>query len=83
VSWVRALDLAARTLRGEGPMVAMCPTCPDEVLVSTMRWPGAEFYCLGCDRGYSFIDPRPETPTPELDERIAQAIARFAELYPR
>jgi hypothetical protein len=64
-------------------MVAMCPTCPDEVLVSTFRWPGAEFYCLGCDRGYSFVAPRPEPPSPELDARIAQANLRFEERFPR
>lgn len=83
MSMAKALELAIRVGRGEGPRVAMCPTCPDEVLVSTLRWPGAEFYCLGCEGGFSFVDPRPEEPTPELDARIAIANARFAELFPR
>lgn len=81
LTMVKALDLALRTLRHEGPRVAMCPTCPDEVLVSTFRWSGAEFYCLGCRGHFSFVDPRPADPTPELDIRIAQAESRFAELF--
>lgn len=67
---VKALDLALRSHRGEKPRVAMCPTCPDEVLVATFRWPGAEFYCLRCEGLFSFVDPRPAEPTPELDARI-------------
>ena len=83
MSWAKALELALRTSRGEGPRVAMCPSCPDEVLVSTFRWPGAEVYCLGCERTYSFVDPRPEVETPELLARIEETNARFAEKFPR
>lgn len=60
----------------------MCPMCADEVLVSTMRWPGAEFYCLACKGLFSFVDPRAADETPELLERIEPTNARFAELFP-
>lgn len=81
MSFAKAIELALRTARGEGPRVAMCPRCPDEVLVATLRWPGAEFYCLGCEGTFSFVDPRPADETPELLERIEAANARFAELF--
>lgn len=83
MSWAKALELALRTGRGEGPMVAMCPRCPDEVLVSTLRWAGYEFYCLACSGLFSYVDPRPAEPTPELDARIEAANAAFAERFPR
>ncbi len=79
---VKALDLALRTIRGEARRVAMCPVCPDEVLVCTLRWPGAEFYCLGCDGMFSYVDPRPEAETPQLLERIEQAIIAFDARFP-
>lgn len=81
--FVKALELALRVRSGAGPRTAMCPRCPDEVLVSTLRFPHAEFYCLGCQGQFSFVDPRPEEPTPELEARIEAANARFAELFPR
>jgi hypothetical protein len=77
---VKALGLA---LHKGPPRVAMCPVCPDEVLVSTFRWSGAEFYCLGCEGHFSFVAPRPADATPELDARIEATKARFAELFPR
>jgi hypothetical protein len=77
---VKALALA---LHKGPPRVAMCPVCPDEVLVSTLRWSGAEFFCLGCDGHFSFVDPRPEESTPELDERIEKAKAEFDRRFPR
>lgn len=80
MSFAKAFELALRVGRGEGPKVAMCPTCPDEVLVSTLRWPGAEFYCLGCKGHFSFVDPRPADPTPELDARIDLARDSFRAL---
>ena len=79
---LRALELALRTHRGEGPRVAMCPACPDEVLVATFRWPGAEFYCLACDGRYDFVDPRPAEETPELLDRIEVARLAFVKLFP-
>lgn len=83
LTMVKALDLALRTHRGEGPRVAMCPVCPDEVLVSTLKWSGAEFYCMGCEGHFSYVDPRPEAETQELLERIRIADAAFAERFPR
>lgn len=80
---VKALDLALRNHAGEGPRVAMCPRCPDEVLVSTFRFAGFEFYCLACDGHFSYVAPRGEAPTPELDARIEAAKAAFAERFPR
>ena len=81
MSFPKALELALRVSQGEGPRVAMCPTCPDEVLVMTFHWRGYEFYCLGCKGHFSFVDPRPAAETPELLERIETSNARFAELF--
>ena len=78
MSFARAIELALRTHRGEGPRVAMCPTCVDEVLVATFRWPGAEFYCLACRGHFSYVDPRPVDETPELLARIEAADLAFA-----
>jgi hypothetical protein len=78
---VKALDLALRAHRGEPPRVAMCPVCPDEVLVGTFKWSGSEFFCLGCQGHFGFVDPRPAAETPELLERSEQAKARFRELF--
>ena len=81
LTMVKALDLAMRVTRGQPSRVAMCPICPDEVLVSTLRWPGAEFYCLACEGHYGFVDPRPEAETPELLARIETARATFQERF--
>lgn len=80
MTMVKALALA---LHKGPPRVAMCPVCPDAVLVSTLRWDGAEFYCLSCEGNFSFVDPRPEEETPELLERIEQAKAEFKRRFPR
>lgn len=80
MTMVKALALA---LHKGPPRVAMCPTCADEVLVSTFRWPGAEFYCLACEGHFSFVDPRPEEETPELLARIKTAEAEFEKRFPR
>lgn len=79
LDFVKALALATY----KGPRrVAMCPVCPDEVLVLTFRWPGAEFYCLACATTFSYVDPRGQAETPELVARIEVANAAFAERFP-
>lgn len=70
----KALEVIGR----KGPKTAMCPRCPDEVLVFTFRWPGAEFWCPGCHGHFGFLDPRPADPTPELDARCEAAKVAFA-----
>lgn len=75
---VRALNLMSQ----EEPPVAMCPSCRDEVLVLTFRWPGAEFYCLACKGHFGFLDPRPEKETPDLKARQIEVRASFKEAFP-
>lgn len=75
---VRSLALMAH----ERPPVAMCPICPDEVLVATFRWPKAEFYCLACGSHLGWLDPRAAPETPELVARIAAAEAAFDLRFP-
>jgi hypothetical protein len=60
------------------PRVAMCPRCPDAVLVGTMAFSHAEFYCLECGGKFGFLQPRPEKETPELLERMEAAREEFA-----
>lgn len=72
----RALEMIGR--KGP-PKVAMCPACPDEVLVSTFRWSGAEFYCLTCRGHFGWLDPRPADDTPELTARCEAASLAFAD----
>lgn len=74
MTMIQALALA---LHKGPPRVAMCPVCPDEVLVCTLRWSGAEFYCLACRGHFSYVAPRPEQETPELLARIAAAEEAF------
>lgn len=75
---VRALDMIGR----KGPRIAMCPRCPDEVLVATFRWPQAEFYCLACKGHFGWLDPRPAEETPELLERCEVVRVAFEGLFP-
>jgi hypothetical protein len=78
--YVKALELALH----KGPSrVAMCPRCPDSVLVSTLRFVAAEFYCLDCEGHFSFVAPRPAEETPELLARIEEAKRLFGERFPR
>lgn len=57
---------------------ALCPRC-GEPLVSTLDFPGAEFYCLECRQRYGFLSPRPGQPTPELEARYRALQAEWDE----
>lgn len=75
---VKALAMALEVGSRKGPPpMACCPHCPGEVpLISTFRWPGAEFYCLDCGGLVSFVGPKAAVETPEL---TADYEARLAE----
>lgn len=65
-----ALDLVGRKRDGVPAPMATCHV-DDEPLVSTMEFPGAEFYCVVCGRTYGFLSPKPAEATPELEARHA------------
>lgn len=48
--------------------VAVCPRCTS-VVVSTMHFAGAEWYCLDCGAPIAYLDAVPATPT---IERVAE-----------
>lgn len=75
----RALELTSRD-RSSPPPTAMCPRCPDAVLVSTLLFSGAEFYCLECGATVGFLSPRAEASSAELDARAAAAGEEFRRL---
>lgn len=72
----KALEMALQRT-GKVPPVAMCPRCADEVLVSTFNWAHYEFYCLNCKGHFGWLEPRAAEPTPELDQRVEAAEAKF------
>ena len=47
---------------------ALCPNCRAP-LISTLDFPGAEFYCLECGHKCGFMSPVAGAPTPELNAR--------------
>lgn len=52
--------------------VACCPRCADKPpLISTMVFPGAEFYCLDCGGHYGFLEPI-ASHGPEIEARLVQ-----------
>lgn len=61
--------------RDEPPM-ACCPE-DGEPLISTFRYPGAEFVCMVCGNRLGFLSPTPKTNTPELQARHDQLRALF------
>lgn len=71
------LDTAARLLDGGKPRpMATCPHDGDP-LVSTLEFPGAEFVCVKCSCTFGFLSPAPADPTPELEQRYAEACAVY------
>lgn len=69
---VTAMDLINRK---EAPMA----TCPrdGEPLISTFKYPGAEFVCMVCGGKLGFLAPTPKKETPELTKRYEELKARF------
>ena len=67
-----AMDLINR----KEPPMACCPK-DGEPLMSTFRYPGAEFVCMVCGSAYGFLAPTPKEETPELKARHDELRARF------
>lgn len=75
----RALpDMLFRTLSPDKlePPIATCPR-DGEPLISTMKYRGAEFYCVVCKGKFGFMAPVPKTATPELLDRLKELETRF------
>jgi hypothetical protein len=60
---------------------ACCPHCGDP-LISTFRFPGAEFYCVACEATFGFLAPVGKPPTPDLEARYEELQAAFRERFP-
>lgn len=71
-----ALDLIGRRREGKPAPMATCYN-DDEPLVSTLEFPGAEFYCVICGTKYGFLGPKPAEATPELEARLAELRTRY------
>lgn len=69
---VVSLDL----MNGKETPTACCPN-DGEPLMSTFRYPGAEFVCMVCGNRLGFLSPTPKTNTPELQARHDQLRALF------
>lgn len=68
---VNAMKLALGARKYDKPPIALCPNC-EAPLVGTIIFPGAEFYCLDCGQGCSFVSPIEGDPDDEaLKEKLA------------
>lgn len=66
---VRAFAMAFGARKYEKP-IACCPSC-EAPLIGTTLFPGAEFYCLDCGQGCSFVAPHEGDPDdPELSAKL-------------
>jgi hypothetical protein len=75
---VKALGLALGARKYERP-IACCPDC-ETPLIGTVLFPGAEFYCLDCGRGCSFVAPVEGDPdSADLTARLEQVEKEWAE----
>jgi hypothetical protein len=72
----KVLDVMSRKREGKEPPIATCPSC-SEPLISTLKFPGAEFICVVCRRLWGFIDPTPAESTPELLTRLEELRAQW------
>ena len=66
------LDLMNR----DEPPMACCPK-DGEPLISTFRYPGAEFVCMICGSLLGFLAPTPKVETPELTARYEELRTAF------
>jgi hypothetical protein len=57
---------------------AGCPNC-GAPLISTLDFPGAEFYCLECGRKCGFLSPHPLEATPEVEAQHSALQAEWDE----
>ena len=58
--------------------VALC--CCGTPLVSTLEQPGAEWYCVTCERFHGWLHARKgdgPNPTPELEARYEEALVQY------
>lgn len=67
----------AMRLLGKGPTpMATCPH-DDEPLISTLEFPGVEFICVVCERGYGFLSPKPAEWTEAKQARHDELRAQY------
>lgn len=72
-------ETAAKLLGGERPM-ACCPR-DGEPLISTIRWRGAEFFCMICRQKFGFLSPVPKEKTQALEDRYQELLALFTQEF--
>jgi hypothetical protein len=77
------MDTAARLLNRSKPAPMACCPKDGEPLISTLRWRGAEFFCMVCKTKYGFLSPTPKDVTPELQARHDELQEQFEREYPR
>ena len=52
------------------PKMACCPKAGcGEPLIATFEMPKKEFYCMGCETYWEFLQPKGAVPSPYLDAR--------------
>lgn len=74
-----AFKLALGVRKYDKPPIALCPDC-EAPLIGTVVLPGAEFYCLDCGHGCSFVSPIEGDPDDkELNEKLAAYEAEWDE----
>jgi hypothetical protein len=73
-----AMTNALHMIGRDVPPMATCPG-DGEPLIVTLAFPRAEFACVGCGRLLGFLDPKAETPTPDLNARLEANQRTWAE----
>ena len=68
-----SMVLGAKETKGK---IAGCTSCKAP-LIATMKYPGAEFYCLECGNHLSYVSPTPLEPTPENNKRLEKLEAEW------
>jgi predicted RNA-binding Zn-ribbon protein involved in translation (DUF1610 family) len=74
---VDALSMALNPERTKGK-IAGCTSCKAP-LIATMKYPGAEFYCIECGKHLSYVSPTPLEPTEENAARLLVLEAEWKE----
>jgi hypothetical protein len=79
-----SVGTAFELIRGSRPM-ATCPA-DGEPLISTLRFPKAEFVCMACRMTYGFLSPKPAPWTQELQDRhdeLKEEFGVWSEEHPK
>lgn len=76
------IDVVDRLLnKSDHPHMATCPG-DGEPLICTLRFSGAEFYCMVCHRLYGFLSPQPAPWSEELQARHDELADQFSKKFP-